>query len=53
MKNFLATLSALVVGYLAIDMLAFIAWALSGQHPVDNFYIGSVTAYILRAILRV
>ena len=53
MKNFLTTASAILVGYLAIDMLAFIAWALSGQHPVDNFYIGSITAHILRAILGV
>lgn len=36
---------ALVV--LAIDFLGFIAWVASGQHPVDSFYVGTITAHVL------
>ena len=53
MKNLLATLSAIVVGVLAIDVLGFFAWALSGQFPPDNFYVGTITAHALRAVLGI
>ena len=33
------------------DMFGFALWAMSGQYPADNFYIGTITAHILRAIL--
>ena len=39
-----------VIAILIIDVTGFIFWALSGQYPVDNFYIGSITAHVLRAI---
>jgi hypothetical protein len=39
------------IAILAIDFLVFCGWIISGQHPVDGFYIGSITANILKAIL--
>lgn len=36
---------------LALDAMCFIAWAMSGQQPIDGFYFGSITAHILSAIL--
>lgn len=36
---------------MAIDFIGFIAWAMSGQLPVDGFFIGTITTHILRAIL--
>jgi len=41
---------ALVI-YLLIDILAFIAWIISGQIPVDTMYIGNITAGLLSLIL--
>ena len=40
----------LVLAMLA-DILGFAAWIISGQLPVDNFYLGTITANILKAIL--
>lgn len=40
---------AIVIG---VDMLGFLAWVLSGQFPVDNFYIGSITRNVLNLILQ-
>lgn len=34
-----------------VDLLGFVAWFYSNQTPVDNFYIGSITANILKNIL--
>lgn len=36
---------------LALDALGFMLWAMSGQLPVDQFYIGTITAHIVRAFL--
>ena len=44
----LATIAGMV---LLFDALAFLCWALSGQHPTDGFYFGAITAHILGAIL--
>lgn len=40
-----------IIAILAIDMLGFFGWAMSGQQPTDNFYIGSITTNIIRAII--
>lgn len=37
---------------LAIDFAGFIAWSLSGNRPVDNFYIGTITTHTLRAVIK-
>ena len=36
---------------LAIDLVGFIAWIVSGQLPVDNFYIGTITANIIKLFI--
>ena len=55
--NTLATINQYVagtlLGILALDVLGFIMWAMSGQLPIDNFYIGTITAHTLRAIIGV
>ena len=35
----------------AVDLFGFMAWIASGQTPVDGFYIGAITANVLRAII--
>jgi len=51
MKNILKIAGGVITAVLALDILGFIAWVLSGQHPLDNFYIGTITAHVLRAII--
>lgn len=36
---------------LALDFFAFLLWIMSGQHPVDGFYAGAITANIIKALL--
>jgi len=38
-----------VVGF---DALGFVSWVASGQHPVDDFYVGSLTAHALAAVIK-
>lgn len=42
----------LVVAVLAIDFLGFLCWATSGQHPVDSFYVGTITTHALQAVMK-
>jgi LAS superfamily LD-carboxypeptidase LdcB len=35
---------------LMIDLAGFVVWATSGQKPVDNFFIGSVTTHLLKSL---
>jgi len=37
---------------LAVDFLGFVGWVASGQHPVDNFYVGTITAHALQAVIK-
>ena len=39
-----------IVAILSIDALGFIAWAMSGQYPVDAFYLGTITTHIIHYI---
>ena len=41
---------ALAVGLLALDLLGFVFWIESGHAPVDNWYLGTITAHALGAI---
>jgi hypothetical protein len=41
---------AVVVGILLIDLAGFILWALSGQTPIDGFYIGAITNWTINLI---
>lgn len=34
--------------FLVSDFVGFLAWAFSGQQPVDSVYLGTFTAHILR-----
>ena len=51
MKNILKAAGYTAAVIIAVDIFGFMAWVLSGQIPADNFYVGAITANILRAIL--
>ena len=36
-----------IVFILAIDIIGFLLWYVSGQVPSDGFYIGTITAHII------
>lgn len=36
-----------LVGAVMIDVLGFLMWTLSGQTPVDGFYIGALTETVI------
>jgi hypothetical protein len=36
----------------SIDFLGFTFWILSNQKPIDNFYLGTLTAHIINAIIK-
>jgi hypothetical protein len=40
----------LIVGVLAVDVIGFIAWVLSGQYPDSVVYVGSITSHVLGLI---
>ena len=51
MKNVLKVGAALVGCLLVVDVIGFVAWIASGQAPADQFYIGTITAHIVRLLL--
>jgi hypothetical protein len=50
MKKTLKTIGLVLLAILAVDFFGFMAWAMSGQYPLDDFYIGTLTAHVLRAL---
>lgn len=42
----------IVAVVLVIDFLGFTAWAMSGQRPVDSFYVGTITTHALQAVIK-
>lgn len=52
MKNTLQIIGGVIAFILVIDFIGFIAWAMSGQMPVDNFYIGTISAHVIGAIIN-
>lgn len=40
-----------IVVALIIDLVGFLAWALSGQYPADGAYLGTITAHVLGLFL--
>ncbi len=50
-KAILNIIGTIAIIIMAIDMIGFAGWALSGQHPQDDFYVGTITTHILRAVL--
>ena len=51
MQNILKVVGGAVAVIMVIDALCFTAWIVSGQHPVDGFYAGAITANIVKAII--
>lgn len=52
MKTFLQTTFTIIALVLVIDFLGFTAWVMSGQRPVDNFYVGTITTHALKAVIK-
>lgn len=50
MKKIISTIFFFALLILAIDAVCWFGWAMSGQAPVDGFYLGSITQHILQAI---
>ena len=50
-KNIMSLAITLFIVYMVIDVASFLMWAVSGQTPVDNFFIGGVTATIIKTAI--
>lgn len=50
MKKVLGFIGWLILGVMAFDFIGFMAWATSGQLPVDSFYVGTITTHLLKLI---
>ncbi len=48
MKPLLQGIAGLLIGILIADFLGFMIWVNSGQMPTDGYYIGEITASIIR-----
>lgn len=35
---------------LVIDFIGFASWVALGQHPYDEFYVGTITTHFLQAL---
>ena len=49
MKDFLFVMMCMIIGVLAVDLIGFGMWVMSGQQPVDGMYIGAITTNIVQA----
>jgi hypothetical protein len=47
-QAFMLFLVAVAVGILLLDFFGFMMWAVSGQNPVDGFYVGRLTSELIR-----
>lgn len=52
MKTTLKVAGWAIAIVLVVDFWGFAAWVISGQHPVDDFYVGTITAHVLGAIVN-
>ena len=50
MGKIIKTIFYIALVILAIDFVGFMFWAMSGQYPIDGFYVGSITTHILQAV---
>lgn len=50
MKDIIAIAFTLLFWVFMLDFVSWVMWALSGQNPVDNYYLGTVTQHILQWI---
>jgi len=53
MKQFINVLLSVMMVALIVDAVAFVMWSLSGQTPIDGFYIGAITKNILHFVVTV
>lgn len=51
MARFLEYAALTAAAIVAVDFAGFTMWVASGQFPVDDFYIGTITAHVLRLFL--
>ncbi len=51
MTHTIKAITATLALILTIDAFGFFAWIMSGQVPADNYYLGTLTAHVLRALL--
>lgn len=49
-KVITSTLGWFLFIFIALDLTGFCMWTLSGQTPVDDWYIGTATAHALQAV---
>lgn len=52
MKNTLQIIGGGIIGVLLVDAGGFMLWVVSGQHPLDNFYIGTITAHVVAWVVK-
>lgn len=43
MSNYFTLIALIII----VDAIGWTAWALSGQMPADNFFIGTITHHLL------
>lgn len=53
MQNIIKYTAGAVAIIATVDVFGFMAWVASGQTPADGFYIGAITANVLRALLNI
>lgn len=52
MQKIISFIETAIVTLIFVDAFGFVVWVYSGQHPVDNAYVGSVTAHIIQALFN-
>lgn len=45
------TLLTIIVIVLVVDFLGFLAWALSGQYPPEDAYVGALSTNVLQWLI--
>ena len=51
MRDILKITAGVIAAVLIADAAGFFIWILSGQFPADGYYIGTITAHVLRSII--
>lgn len=51
LKSFFNTCAIIFVFIILIDFLFFCAWVSSNQKPVDDFYLGTITAHAAKLLI--
>ena len=52
MREYIQVVSGVVACLVLLDALAYVAWIVSGQTPVDGFYLGSITAHAVGLFIQ-